>query len=104
MSFSERRINPRDKRPDYGEGGGIRRALRRIFVEGDDFFSWALPLFTIGGVRVRVHLLYILFVIVRLLQAVRLDTMGFSYEAWLLGSMFVFVLLHEFGHVITCRA
>lgn len=95
---------------DFGEGGGFRRAMRRIFVEGDSFFSWALPLFTvprsvpgIGGIRVRIHLLYILFIVLTLLGTLRKDALGFVYVAPMMVTLFVLVLLHEFGHCWACR-
>ncbi len=52
------------------EGGGFRGSLRRMFGSrgsGSGFFSWSFPLFTvprgvpgIGGIRVRVHILFVL--------------------------------------------
>lgn len=106
MGFQDRRYDT----GDYGEGGGIRRALRRMFIEGDDFLGWSLPLFTvprgfpgIGGIAVRVHLLYVLFIIIKLLVSLRRDVIGLQYSAAMMGMLFVLVLLHEFGHCLACR-
>lgn len=95
---------------DYGEGGGFRRALRRMFIEGDDFFGWSVPLFTvprsvpgIGGIAVRVHLLYILFIAGQLIWPIRRDAVGFAFAGFSMASLFVLVLLHEFGHCLACR-
>jgi Zn-dependent protease len=107
MGFQDRRY---DSGGDYGEGGGIRRALRRMFVEGDDFFGWSLPLLTvparfpgIGGIAVRVHLFYVLYVVLQLLASLRKDGLGIPYTLAMMGTLFVLVLLHEFGHCLACR-
>ncbi len=97
MGWQERNYRPRD------EGGGFGRAMRRIFVEGDNFFSWALPLFTVIGVRVKVHLLFIIVVAGELLMAGRRSGIGVGYMAASMAALFGIVLLHEFGHVIACR-
>lgn len=89
--------------PDFGEGGGLRRALRRIFVEGDDFFSWALPLYRVGGILVRIHLLYIVFIVTQLIWRVNPAVVGWPQTIFFLSSGFVFVLLHEYGHCLACR-
>ena len=103
MPWSERNIGRGKDKPDFGEGGGLRRALRRIFVEGDDFFSWSLPLFTVAGIRVRIHLLYIIVAVAEMLTPIYPGAMGYAYKAFFLGTMFLFVLLHEFGHCTVCR-
>jgi stage IV sporulation protein FB len=86
-----------------GRGGGARGAFRRMFVDGDSFFSWALPLFTFKGVRVRVHLLYIIYIIATLLTSIPEGKIGFAYQAMGMAALFVMVLLHEFGHIFACR-
>ena len=107
MGFQDRRY----KDPgDYGEGGGFKRAFRRIFVEGDDFFSWSLPLFTvprwvpgIHGIQVRIHLLFVVFIIAQLIWPIRRDSVGFAFEAFSMAWLWLLVLLHEFGHCLACR-
>jgi Zn-dependent protease len=106
MGWQDRKYNS----GDYGEGGGIRRAFRRIFVEGDDFFSWALPLFRlpqgfplIGGIDVRVHVLYIVYIATMLVLSMVRDRGGLPYTGAMMGTLFILVLLHEFGHCIACR-
>jgi Zn-dependent protease len=85
------------------EGGGLRRALRRIFVEGDNFFSWAFPLFTVFRIRVKVHLLFVLMIISELVSSRGANSLGTVYVALGLASLFLIVLLHEFGHCFACR-
>lgn len=105
MGYQDRRYN------DSGEGGGFRRALRRIFVEGTDFFSWSFPLMTvprkvpwIGGIRVRVHLLFVLMIAGELIGSLRPDAIGLLHSLPAVVMLFVLVLLHEFGHCAACRA
>lgn len=95
---------------DFGEGGGFRRAFRRMFVEGDNFFGWSFPLFTvpdwfpgIRGIHVRVHFLYILIAAGELIGSLRHDSLGFPFAAAMMATLFVMVLLHEFGHCLACR-
>jgi Zn-dependent protease len=98
MGWQERQYRSGDD-----EGGGFRRALRRIFVEGDSFLSWAFPIFTLARVRVKVHLIFVLVVIGQLLISLRRDGIGFWYGALSMAALFLLVLLHEFGHILACR-
>ncbi|MBX3358745.1 MAG: hypothetical protein KF745_09975 [Phycisphaeraceae bacterium] len=98
MGFQDRRYNE-----NVGRGGGFSRALRRLAVGEDSFFSWAVPLFTAFRIRVRVHLLFILFAAVQLIQSMRSDWISFGYQAYAIAALFIVVLLHEFGHCFACR-
>lgn len=88
---------------DFGEGGGFVRAFKRIFSEGDNFFSWAIPLYTAFGIRVRIHILLIIFAAIKLMNPIVPGSVGFMYAAYFLLSGFIFVLLHEYGHSLSCR-
>jgi stage IV sporulation protein FB len=70
-----------------------------------DPFTWALPLGRFFGVTVRVHILFLLFVLVMWLKALPrekpdsiLQTVGPTWMLALMGLLFLSVLLHEFGH------
>src|SRR5213596_3591532 len=101
MAFQDRR---------YDAGGGFGRGMGRRLARG--FFSWSLPLFTvprwvpgIAGIDVRLHILYIL-VLVGELAGPLLKTGGaewFRFAAASMASLFVIVLLHEFGYCLACR-
>lgn len=97
MGLQDRRYGPSE-----GESG-FRRALRRIFVEGDNFFGWSLPLFRVAGIDVRIHIIYVVIIITRLLWSAKPDALGFRLELFLQVTLFVLVLLHEFGHCLACR-
>lgn len=97
MGFQDRRYQPPE------EESGFRKALRRIFVEGDNFYGWSLPLFRVAGINVRIHILYIVMIITSLLWPVNPGAMGFRLALFFQLMLFSLVLLHEFGHCIACR-
>ena len=86
-----------------GFGAKVRRVLRRVFGEGENPFDWALPLYTAWGIRVRIHLVFVIMIIADLLWSLPHDGLGWRYKALGLVSLFVLVLLHEYGHCIACR-
>jgi len=102
-----------DRRYDEGrssDDSGIVAKFRRYFQTRAGFFSWSLPLFTVpqrvpglGGIRVRIHLLYILVIVGELLGAGDRGSAGYAFAAAMMGTLFLLVLLHEFGHCLACR-
>lgn len=95
-----------DRRYDEHEetaGGRFRRAMRRIFVEGDDFFSWSIPLFRVAGIDVRLHLLFLIYIVAELIRSLDRQAEGLLFAAYRLVALFALVLLHEFGHCLACR-
>lgn len=73
-------------------------------LAGDNPFDWSLPLFRVGGIRVRLHLFFILYVAFELVQAaINHSTVGLTQRAIGLFCLFSLVLLHEFGHCVACR-
>jgi len=85
-------------------GGGFGGALRRVFGDGSNPLAWALPLFTVRLVAVRVHVVFVIYVLAELLHAgVRQGQVGVGYSAFAMGALFGLVLAHEFGHVLVCR-
>ncbi len=110
MGIQDRRYNSGSGGGDYGEGGGFRRAMRRVFVEGDNFYGWSFPLFTvprwvpgIRGIQVRIHLLFVVFVIAQLVWPIQRDKVGLAFAAFSMIWLWTLVLLHEFGHCLACR-
>lgn len=86
-----------------GQENGFRRALRRIFVEGDNPLTWAFPLFRVGGIDVRAHFMFVLYVVIELVTSLMKSQMGFWQTLVSMVVLFTLVLLHEFGHCIACR-
>ena len=69
-----------------------------------DFAGWSLPLFRIFGIQVRLHLLYIIFTLAMFLRVViESPSFWFDYLMIFVVMVFVFVLLHEFGHCFAAR-
>lgn len=99
MGWQERRYDNHEETT----GGRFRKALRRIFVEGDDFYSWSVKLFRVFGIEVRIHLFYIVMIVGFMVWPVRRDTWGYAFSAFSMATLFLFVLLHEFGHCFACR-
>src|ERR1051325_217595 len=96
-----------DRRYDDGDGG-FRRGLRLRMIIW--FFNCSLPLFTmprrvpaIGGIHVRIHITYILLIVGRLLSTLGKDGWPIKSVASTMGTLFLLVLLHEFGHCVACR-
>lgn len=84
-------------------GNGPRAWVGRVFGEGDNPMRWALPLYRLWGITVKLHLVFILFIAIRLITAGRPDSLGFIYTAIMLAIVFGLVLLHEYGHCFACR-
>lgn len=92
-----------DRRYDEPEGGGgrFRDALRRMFQEG--FFAWAIPIGSVAGIRVRIHLLFVIWIVFELLMSIPHGATGLGFRALSITCLFGLVLLHEFGHCFACR-
>ena len=83
---------------------GVWSSIRRVMGDTDNPLGWSLPLYSLFGIAVRVHLLFVVYIVVRLLSSAIGDQLGFGYAAMLLASLFGLVLLHEYGHCFACRA
>jgi Zn-dependent protease len=97
MSWQDRQYGSSDG------GGGFGNAVRRIFGDGENPLSWALPLYTAWGIAVKVHIFYIVFIVIELIRSIPAGGMGLTYAAIWMATLFVLVLLHEYGHCIACR-
>lgn len=64
---------------------------------------WALPIYRLWGITVKLHLIFILFVIIRLITSGSPGSPGFTYTAVGMAILFGIVLLHEYGHCFACR-
>ncbi|TVQ59229.1 MAG: hypothetical protein EA379_11450 [Phycisphaerales bacterium] len=91
------------RHPDAGQGR-FRETLARVFGDADNPFNWALTLGTVAGIRVRIHVFFVLFIVARLAYSLLQDAWGFAYALVAMSALFVLVLLHEFGHCFACRA
>jgi len=85
-------------------GGTSGDALRRIFGDGENPLGWALTLYTAWGIRVRVHIFFLLYIAFELLGSLVRDSSGIMFQSIAMFVLFGTVLLHEYGHCIACRA
>ncbi len=66
--------------------------------------DWSIPLYRAGGIRVRVHWLFVVWVAFELFAAAtQPGRLGPGYRALMIGALFSLVLLHEYGHCLACR-
>lgn len=85
-----------------GSGGGRwRDGVGRAFSGNP--LSWALPLYTAWGIRVRVHFVFILMVAFELLGTIGPNRPAIEYVGPMMLGLFLLVLLHEYGHCFACR-
>ncbi len=90
--------------PGAGDGR-IRAMFARVFGDAENPMQWAVTLGSVAGIRVRIHVIFIIFAVAQLLfSSISQDTIGLSFTAIILAWLFVLVLLHEFGHCFACRA
>jgi Zn-dependent protease len=87
----------------FRSGGGIGGYFRRVFGDGENIFSWGLPLYRLWGIAVKIHIFFVLYIVISLITSAGWRNIGWKYEATLLALLFGIVLLHEYGHCIACR-
>lgn len=90
--------------PGFGRGGGDGPGGRlRRFFERDNPLDWSLTLYRAWGVRVRLHLFFIAWIVIELIRAAFSSQMGVLYTGLGVTALFALVLLHEYGHIFACR-
>ncbi|TVQ32164.1 MAG: hypothetical protein EA376_06710 [Phycisphaeraceae bacterium] len=87
-----------------GGAGRFRQAFGRIFGDAENPLGWALSIGRVAGIRVRLHLFFLVYVLAMLLTSIGQGHLGVGYMALAMGGLFTVVLLHEFGHCFACRA
>lgn len=104
MSWEDRDYseNPYEK---FGKPGGDWQGLKPSW---DNPLTWSLLLGRVFRIAVRIHLFFIIFIAFKLIRAAfPAKDAGMQYgvgvTAVQLGCLFGIVLLHEFGHSLTCR-
>ncbi len=96
-----------DPRARFGRPGGDWQGIRRTL---DNPLSWSFRLGRLARIEIRVHLIFVLFVVIELLRAAFPSTragaaapLGLGPSALMWGCLFLLVLAHEFGHCLACR-
>ena len=75
----------------------------RVFGDGENPLKCSLPLYKAWGIAVRIHIVFVIIILARLIGTVREDVIGFQFMLVWMAGLFVIVLLHEYGHCIACR-
>ncbi|MDF1809728.1 MAG: hypothetical protein P1U42_08540 [Phycisphaerales bacterium] len=90
------------------DGNGDRLAklkaiLSRIFGDGENPFAWGFTLFRVFGIRFRIHLLFIVYLLSELIFTVPGNRDGFAFVWPRLVAMLTLVMIHEIAHCMICR-
>lgn len=75
----------------------------RVFGQGENPLRWGLPLGRVLGVRVRIHWLFLLYIVAGVVFTLPRHQAGLVFELPWLGALLVLVLLHDLGHCLACR-
>lgn len=87
-----------------GGGGGSRgKVFARLLDNPENPLGWSLFMFVFKGITARIHLFTIVYIAIMLLWSIPKSNAGIAYMALAMASLFVIVLLHEFGHCFACR-
>ncbi len=84
-------------------GRGFRAMMARIFGDAEHPLSWSIPAGSIAGIRIRIHILFMVYAVAQMLWSINKDFFGPGYTAIAMAVLFTIVLLHEFGHCLACR-
>lgn len=102
-------MSPRRDYPEYHDrdsadrAGRFRAVFGRIFGDVEHPLTWAVPAGSISGIRVRIHLLFIVYAVAQVLWSINRGFFGPGYTALAMAALFVVVLMHELGHCVACR-
>ncbi len=80
-----------------------KAVLARIFGDGENPLAWGFTVFTVKKIRVRIHLLLIVYLLGALIFTMPGHQEGFVFVWPRLLALVVLVLVHEFGHCFVCR-
>lgn len=88
---------------EHWRGSGPRGWLGRVFGDGDNPMRWALPLYRLWGITVKLHVIFLIFIAIELIRTASPNSIGFWPAVIMLLAVFGLVLLHEYGHCFACR-
>ncbi|MCI0366210.1 MAG: hypothetical protein L0Y44_02595 [Phycisphaerales bacterium] len=107
MSWEDRDYAGDERRRQFGRPGGDWQGIRPTI---DNPFTWALTVGRVGGITIRVHILFFIFVAIQILRALApppVNTVQPPYYFELIlatmAGLWLIVLAHEFGHCLACR-
>ncbi len=102
MSWHDR-DDPADDDPmrRFGRPGGDWQGIRPTL---DNPMTWSVPAGRLLGIAVRVHVIFLVFIVIELLRAASASAaLGFGPMVLAMVCLFGIVLFHELGHCLACR-
>ncbi|MEM9165491.1 MAG: DUF6576 domain-containing protein [Planctomycetota bacterium] len=69
--------------------------LGRVFGEGENPLGWSVPAGRLGGLVLRLHLVLLIWSVLRLVRSIPHDARGWPFELWWLGSVALVLLFRE---------
>ncbi len=94
---------PARRTPSGSHGDGFRAGVSRLVSDADSPLQWAVPLGSVGGLRLRIHLFFLVYAGATVLFSILRHEMGGGYTALAMAALFALVLLHELGHALGAR-
>jgi len=94
--------------PPNGPNGGdrfykVKAILARIFGDGENPLAWGFTVARFKGVRVRLHLLFVIYLISELIFTLPGNQEGFVFVWPRLVAMLALVLVHELAHCFVSK-
>lgn len=89
--------------PDHDRMAKLRLMLARIFGDGENPLAWGFTVLVVRGIRVRLHLLFIVYLLAELIFTLPGNREGLVFVLPRLLSMLALVTLHELAHAYACR-
>ncbi|MEL6498061.1 MAG: site-2 protease family protein [Planctomycetota bacterium] len=88
-------------RRDPAAGGSAK--LGRVFGAGENPVLWSLPCVAFRGLSIRLHMVFVVFLTVRMIQSIQHEQAGLPFQVGGLLGLLVLVLAHESAHVFAAR-
>ncbi len=82
---------------------GIKKVLARIFGDGENPLAWGFPLAKLAGVRFKIHLLMVVYLLAQLIFTMPGHKAGAVFVIPNLVAMVILVFLHELAHAHVAR-
>ncbi|MBL4810388.1 MAG: hypothetical protein JKY43_10085 [Phycisphaerales bacterium] len=82
---------------------GIKKVLARIFGDGENPLAWGFPFFNILGLRFKIHLLMVVYLLAQLIFTMPGHNAGAVFVIPNLVAMVILVILHELAHAYVAR-
>lgn len=90
----------------YDDGdrfAGIKKVLARIFGDGENPLAWGFPLWTLVGIRFKIHLLMVVYLLAQLIFTMPGHKAGAAFVLPILIWVFVLSIAHETAHALVAR-